>query len=187
MFTHPKKGFTLIELMVVISIIALLSSIVLLALNSARKKARDTARIQSLLEVQKALHVYYSDKGYYPKGNQNLFVSGGTMPNLTYHILNDELVNKGYIGSINQEIRYLGTQNANQDAGNYAGCAVNTDCQGYMLAIPLEIRNVILDSDKDTMNHNIPGDNRPDGISSAVGCTGSSATTAQDLCFDLAI
>ncbi len=61
-----KKGFTLIELMVVISIIGLMSSIVLSALNDARAKARDAQRIQSLKEIQKALILYYDANGQYP-------------------------------------------------------------------------------------------------------------------------
>lgn len=61
-----RSGFTLIELLVVISIIGLLSSIVLSALNTTRAKTRDAQKVQALEEVQKALTLYYYDKGNYP-------------------------------------------------------------------------------------------------------------------------
>lgn len=64
--TGDKRGFTLIELLVVISIISLLSSIVFSSLNSARMKARDSLRIQSLKEIQTALALYYDAVGHYP-------------------------------------------------------------------------------------------------------------------------
>jgi len=63
---NKNKGFTLIELLVVVAIIGLLSSIVLTSLNDARAKARDTQRMQSLQETQKALMLYYEENGRYP-------------------------------------------------------------------------------------------------------------------------
>lgn len=63
---NPRSGFTLIELLVVISIVSLLSSVVLSALNTARAKARDAQRIQSLGQIQKALILYYDSNGRYP-------------------------------------------------------------------------------------------------------------------------
>lgn len=61
-----KNGFTLIELLVVIAIIGLLSSMSVYAVNVARMKSRDTARVHELKQVQKALELYYDDHSYYP-------------------------------------------------------------------------------------------------------------------------
>lgn len=54
------------ELLVVISIIELLSSVVLASLNSARAKARDARRISDFHQIQLALAFYYEENGAYP-------------------------------------------------------------------------------------------------------------------------
>jgi|SRR3989338_705624 len=61
-----KKGFTLIELLVVIAIIGLLSTLAVVALSSARLKARDSKRLSDLKQIQTALELYYTDKSEYP-------------------------------------------------------------------------------------------------------------------------
>lgn len=62
-----KKGFTLIELLVVIAIIGLLATLSVVALNSARMKARDVRRKADLKQIYNALQMYYDENGKYPQ------------------------------------------------------------------------------------------------------------------------
>lgn len=53
-----KKGFTLLELLVVMSIISLLVTLAISVLNNARKNARDSRRMADLRHLQTALELY---------------------------------------------------------------------------------------------------------------------------------
>ena len=61
-----QKGFTLIELLVVTAIIGLLASIVLVALNTVRGKARDAKRRADLRQLSNAVELYFNDNQSYP-------------------------------------------------------------------------------------------------------------------------
>ncbi len=61
-----RKGFTLIELLVVIAIIGILSTLAVVALNSARQKSRDAKRVSDIKQVQTALELYFGDQNGYP-------------------------------------------------------------------------------------------------------------------------
>lgn len=56
----------MIELLVVVAIIGLLSSVVLVSLDSARAKARNTQRLADLREIRTALETYRNENGSYP-------------------------------------------------------------------------------------------------------------------------
>jgi len=59
------RGFTLIELIVVIAIIGLLTGMMAINLNQARERARDVRRKNDLKAIQKALELYKNDQ--YPQ------------------------------------------------------------------------------------------------------------------------
>lgn len=73
--TH-NKGFTLIELMVVIGVMGALIAIVAGNFVSAQVKARDARRKNDLAQVGKAVELYYNDHGRYPLSSGNGTVSG---------------------------------------------------------------------------------------------------------------
>src|SRR3989344_2624835 len=66
MLKTPQKGFTLIEVLVVVSIIGLLASIVLVGLGGFRSQGRDAKRIADLKQTQNALELYYTKCQHYP-------------------------------------------------------------------------------------------------------------------------
>ena len=61
-----RRGFTLIELMIVIVILGILMGTILPRLTGAQSRARDTARIADLNNISQALEVFSSDFGEYP-------------------------------------------------------------------------------------------------------------------------
>ncbi len=63
-----NKGFSLIELLLVISIIAMISSVGAVLFKSSRGKARDSIRNADVKNVQTALNLYLNDFGRYPPG-----------------------------------------------------------------------------------------------------------------------
>lgn len=53
-----RKGFTLVEMLVAVAILALLSAIVLASMNEAKKKARDAQRVSDLQQIQVGTRMY---------------------------------------------------------------------------------------------------------------------------------
>lgn len=69
---HRRRGFTLVELLVVISIIALLIAILLPSLQTARKQAKKVVCQTNMASLSKAAFTYSVDWGRYPPSISNL-------------------------------------------------------------------------------------------------------------------
>lgn len=65
---HLKKGFTKVEILAVIGIVAIASALAGLAVNSARVKQRDAVRLSHVRQVQSVLENYFNEANTYPGG-----------------------------------------------------------------------------------------------------------------------
>lgn len=72
-----QKGFTLIELTVVLGVIAVLVFGSYVAVNSTRETARDIQRLAHMKEIFYGLELYFNDSATYPSGN-SLELGGAT-------------------------------------------------------------------------------------------------------------
>lgn len=61
-----RRGFTIVELAIVITVIGILAAITIVVYSGAQPRARDATRMHDLKEIQKAAELYKSEKGSYP-------------------------------------------------------------------------------------------------------------------------
>lgn len=67
-----QSGFTLIEMIIVVTIVGLLAGIALVNVRHAQRKAAENILKANLTNMRKAIDDFYADKQRYPAGLQEL-------------------------------------------------------------------------------------------------------------------
>jgi len=73
---HENRGFTLIEMMIVIAIILILATLGAAKYNNTIIRAREAVLTQDLLDMRKAIQDYTQDKGCSPNSLDDLVTTG---------------------------------------------------------------------------------------------------------------
>ena len=106
MFRKPSKGFTLVEMLVVITIIGILAAMAIPNFLKAKNKAKEAEARNNLSTIRDWVERYHTDMGQYPTylagGNETSWLVfqteiGAVDP--AYAQLKDPLIDKGYIKS----------------------------------------------------------------------------------------
>jgi len=99
-----QKGFTIVELLVVIVVIGILAAITVVAYSGVQQRARDTVRKDDLAALAQAIRLYSVDKGDYVEagcgasGNGWLYSDyDGAGPLIS---INQCLLNGGYLSKV---------------------------------------------------------------------------------------
>lgn len=126
-----NKGFTLLELLVVVAIIGILSAIVIYSVQDARNKSADAYIKQNLKTVQTQAEIYFQQyKSYFQNGGS----SGGKCPNYKEEYFYPNLFQLDSI--IKLALVEASKKISNPDFAGSTFCGVNE--KGWVAAIRLK-------------------------------------------------
>lgn len=72
----PQRGFTLMELLVVMTIIALLSTVGIVGYRHSTKLSKESVLKENLFQIRHALEQYHADRSRYPTSLDELRIKG---------------------------------------------------------------------------------------------------------------
>ena len=119
------------------AIIALLASVVMASLNSARSKSRDARRKSDLHELSLALNLYYQDNNSYPTCDQLGYPSACMWSSWSGWV---NMLPSQYISKVPVDPQNIDLGNCNLAGTNchlYRYCSLNSGA-GFILAVDLE-------------------------------------------------
>ena len=125
--TPSSKGYTLIEVLIAASIVALLTAVGLVSYASINRRSRDAKRQGDLEQLRSALEMYRADNGHYPPTNPSSFATADN--------LETDLVTGGYLSEIPEDpqtpdsIYRFRVNNLDAGSGDYFGYCLCADLE----------------------------------------------------------
>ena len=97
MYRMRVRGFTIIEVMITVIVIAILTSIAIVSYNGVQAQARDDARAGDVAVIMNALEDYYRKNGDYPANDS-------MNPSQYYPTMTDFTAIKGLLPGLNDDV-----------------------------------------------------------------------------------
>lgn len=123
------RGFTIIELLVVVAIIGLLASIVIASLSSTRMNARDARRISDIATLQKALALYATNQEPFPIETTPIVITTGGAVGAT--LITDRAIDTVPIDPLAPTYQYEYVSDATGSTYELRFCLETNTIKGY--------------------------------------------------------
>lgn len=95
-----QKGFTIVELLIVIVVIAILAAISTVAYSGIQSRARDASRLADIQAINKAIMSYYAVHGTYPNETASPGIGATETSQDTAGTFLEHLKNAGFLPQV---------------------------------------------------------------------------------------
>lgn len=189
-FSSRHRGFTLIEVLVVIAIIGILATFATITLNSSRLKARDTQRVAYVNQINTALELFFLKNGFYPTAitaGQALSFNGtkyldpvpyNPSPKNDGNCPNQDFVYTPAANNVSYSLMFCLSNTTGSLSKGLSSCSGSSSCKAWQ---PDQVSGLLLwlKADSLTLNDDDPISTWTDSSSNGNNATG--VTTARPL------
>jgi type II secretion system protein G len=136
-----SRAFTLVEILITITILGILASIILVSTNGTREAARDSRRQSDLSQIRKSLQAYYLATGVYPttEASEGISLQEDSAANATF---TQAMKGGGYMSIIPKDPSYTA-------GGDYDYKYIATTSDAYTLCAKSEYKGGYFCTDQD--------------------------------------
>lgn len=100
MNTYTRQGFTIVELLIVIVVVAVLAAVSVSAFSGTQQRARDTQRVHDMQTIVKALELYKIQTGTYPAVHPTNQIGGWEVSSINPNQFLSALKTSGVVSTV---------------------------------------------------------------------------------------